>query len=474
MADAESPVVKPEESATAPAAPSTGVEAAQTDGAGQIAGGSRLQETSYEVEVSLGDLQADVNNPLYSIQSFEDLGLPHEINQGLMAMSFQKPSKVQEKALPLMLANPPRSMIAQSQSGTGKTAAFVTTILARIDLTNGVTPQALVLAPTRELARQIQGVVQTIGQFCANLNVEAAIPGNIPRDTKIQASVVCGTPGTVMDLIRRRQFDVSNLRLLVIDEADNMLDMQNLGEQCTRVKKMIPPHVQILLFSATFPDNVLKYAMQFAPGSNQIKLKTQELTVRGISQMFMDCPSEGEKYNILCQLYGLMNIGSSIIFVKTRESANEIQKRMEADGHKVTALHGAFEGANRDILLDEFRSGRSKVLITTNVLARGIDVSSVSMVINYDVPMKGPGERDADPETYLHRIGRTGRFGRVGVSITFIYDRRSYDALQSIARKYEIDLIRLIPDDWDTTESEVQRVIKSSRAQASFNPSAQQ
>lgn len=145
---------------------------------------------------------------------------------------------------------------------------------------------------------------------------------------------------------------------------------------------------------------------------------------------------------------------------------------MVADGHKVTALHGAFEGSERDLLIDEFRSGRTKVLITTNVLARGIDVSSVSMVINYDVPMKGPGDREPDPETYLHRIGRTGRFGRVGVSITFIYDKKSFDFLQQIAEKYEIDLIRLVPDDWDTTEKEVQRVIKSSRAQAGFNPSA--
>lgn len=145
---------------------------------------------------------------------------------------------------------------------------------------------------------------------------------------------------------------------------------------------------------------------------------------------------------------------------------------MVADGHKVTALHGAFEGTERDALIDEFRSGRTKVLITTNVLARGIDVSSVSMVINYDVPMKGPGEREPDPETYLHRIGRTGRFGRVGVSITFIYDKKSFDFLQQIAEKYQIDLIRLVPDDWDTTEKEVQRVIKSSRAQSGFNPSA--
>ena len=136
-----------------------------------------------------------------------------------------------------MLANPPQNMIAQSQSGTGKTAAFVTTVLSRVDFSQPTQPQALILAPSRELARQIQGVVQTIGQFCASLVVAAAVPGAVARDTRIEASVVCGTPGTVMDLIRRRQFDVSQLKVLVIDEADNMLDQQGLGDQCARVKQ---------------------------------------------------------------------------------------------------------------------------------------------------------------------------------------------------------------------------------------------
>lgn len=157
--------------------------------------------------------------------------------------------------------------------------------------------------------------------------------------------------------------------------------------------------------------------------------------------------------------------------LQTRESATEIQHRMEADGHKVSALHGAHEGANRDALLDDFRSGRSKVLITTNVLARGIDVSSVSMVINYDIPMKGTSN-EPDAETYLHRIGRTGRFGRVGVSISFVYDRRSFDALSQIAEHYGIDLIQLSPEDWDYTEKKVQDVIKSTRAKADYAPNA--
>ncbi|KAK5628616.1 hypothetical protein RRF57_004331 [Xylaria bambusicola] len=472
-----------DQAAQAPA--DTGAEA---NGA---AAASNLQENSYDVEVQLSDLQKDEAHPLGSATTFQELGLPNEVLEGLNALKFLKPSKVQEKALPLMLADPPRNMIAQSQSGTGKTAAFVTTVLSRVDFSQPTKPQALLLAPSRELARQIQGVVATIGQFIPNLGVAAAIPGAIPRGGSVDKAIVVGTPGTVMDLIRRHQFDVSGLRLLVIDEADNMLEQGGLGDQCSRVKglvfetlhtrlhraltcfaSLLPPTIQILLFSATFPEKVLKYATTFAPSANIIKLKVQELTVKGISQMYMDCPGEADKYEILCKLYGLMNIGSSIIFVKTRESASRIQQSMVRDGHKVSVLHGAYEGSERDALLDEFRTGKSKVLITTNVLARGIDVSTVSMVINYDIPMKGMGDAMHDTETYLHRIGRTGRFGRVGVSITFISDKKSFNALQAIAGDLQIDLVALSPDDWDETEKQVQRVIKSSRAQANFVPSA--
>lgn len=155
-------------------------------------------------------------------------------------MNFKKPSKVQEKALPLLLSNPPRNMIAQSQSGTGKTAAFVIAVLSRVDYGKPHQPQALLLAPTRELARQIQNVVKTVGQFLPDLIVEAAVPGAVDRATGVRGSVVVGTPGTVMDTIRRRQFDPRELRIFVIDEADNMLDQQGMGEQCMKVKKYVP------------------------------------------------------------------------------------------------------------------------------------------------------------------------------------------------------------------------------------------
>jgi ATP-dependent RNA helicase DDX19/DBP5 len=236
----------PAETTTAPAAASTDapVEKVASDSKNDSTAPAKVEkdehsnlvDNEYEVEVKLSDLQNDAESPLFSVSSFEELGLPKAINDGLLAMNFKKPSKIQEKALPLMLSDPPRNMIAQSQSGTGKTAAFVLTVLSRVDLSKPHQPQALILAPSRELARQIQMVVQTVGQFCENLIVEAAIPGSISRETGVRSSVVVGTPGTVMDLVRRRQFDVSQLKVLVIDEADNMLDQQGMGEQCVRVK----------------------------------------------------------------------------------------------------------------------------------------------------------------------------------------------------------------------------------------------
>jgi ATP-dependent RNA helicase DDX19/DBP5 len=392
------------------------------------------------------------------------LGISPQILKGIYELNFRKPSKIQEKALPLLLANPPTNMIAQSQSGTGKTAAFVITILSRLDFTKPQQPQALILAPARELARQIESVVHDVGKYVEGLTIQPAVPGAVERNSKVASMVVVGTPGTVMDLIKRRQFDVSNMKVLCLDEADNMLDQQGLGDQCLRVKNMIPRVQQVLLFSATFPDQVMGFARDFCPKANEIKLKRDELTVSGITQMYMDCPSDAGKYDVLADLYGLLTVGSSIIFCKRKDTASGIAERLTAAGHEVLAVHSAFDGAERDAIVKKFREGQGKVLITTNVLARGIDVSTVSMVINYDIPMKGRNDEEPDPETYLHRIGRTGRFGRVGVSISFVFDRRSYQALLSIAQHFGIDLVRLDKDDWDKTEQIVKRVIRSSRA----------
>ncbi|KAL8720551.1 MAG: hypothetical protein Q9225_002597 [Loekoesia sp. 1 TL-2023] len=449
----------------------------QLDGATEPQNGTPLlAEPSYEVNVKLSDVQANPNNPLYSIKDFTELGLSENIIKGIYEMRFVKPSKIQEKALPLLLANPPMNMIGQSQSGTGKTAAFVLNMLTRLDLSSPEArerPQAIVLAPSRELARQIMGVIQVMGRHMEGLEVAAAIPAEKENRGKyLKGQIIVGTPGTTMDLIKKRLINAAGIKVLVLDEADNMLDQQGLGDQCLRVKRQLPPNIQIVLFSATFPNYVVKYAETFAPNANQITLKHEELTVDGIKQLYIECASEQAKYDCLVRLYGLMTIGSSIIFVKTRVTALEVERRMNAEGHQCACLTGEYTGKDRDTIIDAFRDGRAKVLITTNVLSRGIDVQSVSLVINYkDLPDMAPIDHNrADTQTYLHRIGRTGRFGRIGVSISFMYGRRDWRILKEIEDYFGVEMTGLDISDWDSVESKIKGVLKSTRAQANFRP----
>ncbi|KAH8724037.1 P-loop containing nucleoside triphosphate hydrolase protein [Phaeosphaeriaceae sp. PMI808] len=439
-----------------------GVAEAQVDGSGETAKGSPLADTEYKVEVKLADMQADPNNPLYSAKSFEELQLSDELLKGIRHMNFRKPSKIQEKALPLLLMNPANNMIAQSQSGTGKTAAFSLNILSRIDISRNE-PQAIALAPSRELARQILGVITHMGQFMEGLKTMAAIPDPSKRNQKMDAHVLVGTPGTVQEQLKRRLIKSDSIKILVLDEADNMLDQQGLGDQCSRVKSLLPKNIQTVLFSATFPPAVINYAERFAPNANVLTLEHDDLTIEGIKQLYIDINADTDKYSTLLKFYGLMTQASSIIFVRTRKTAEELETRMVAEGHKVAQLSGALEGHDRDRVIDQFRSGEAKVLITTNVLARGIDVESVTMVINYDVPTMADG-RTPDPETYLHRIGRTGRFGRVGVALTFVHNEASWKQLNAIALYFKTDLHPIDTGDWDEVEDMIQRIIKSSRA----------
>ncbi|SMN17875.1 similar to Saccharomyces cerevisiae YOR046C DBP5 Cytoplasmic ATP-dependent RNA helicase of the DEAD-box family [Maudiozyma saulgeensis] len=417
---------------------------------------SPLVKSEYEVKVKLVDLQADPNSPLYSAKSFDELGLTPELLKGVYAMKFQKPSKIQEKALPLLLSNPPRNMIAQSQSGTGKTAAFSLTMLSRVDPSIN-SPQAICLAPSRELARQTLEVVQEMGKF-TKITTQLIVPDSFEKNKQINANIIVGTPGTVLDLMRRKLMLLNNIKIFVLDEADNMLDKQGLGDQCLRVKKFIPKTTQLVLFSATFADRVRNYAKKVVPEANTLELQRNEVNVDAIKQLYMDCKGEDNKYEVLCELYGLLTIGSSIIFVATKNTANLLYGKLKQEGHQVSILHGDLQSHDRDRLIDDFREGRSKVLITTNVLARGIDIPSVSMVVNYDLPTIENGQ--ADPATYIHRIGRTGRFGRKGVAISFISDKKSYTVLSQIQQYFNLDMTRVPTDDWDEVEDIVKKVLK--------------
>ncbi|TFK33212.1 P-loop containing nucleoside triphosphate hydrolase protein [Crucibulum laeve] len=449
----------------APAGAAPATEPAAEEKPAVPSANSDLITSTFEVSVTLADQQADPNSPLFSAKTFEELGLHQDLLKGIYDMGFSKPSKIQERALPLLLANPPSNMIGQSQSGTGKTAAFVLTMLSRVDFSINK-PQALCLAPSRELARQIMSVVVAMGKF-TNVQTEYAIKDNLPRNaTTVTAQIIVGTPGTMADLIRRKVLDLSEVKVFVLDEADNMLDQDGLGDQTLRVKNMLPKNrrVQVILFSATFPDHVRAFASKFAPSANEIKLQKEELSVDSIRQFYMDCRNEEHKYDILVQLYSLLTVGQSIIFCQHRHTADRISARMSAEGHKVASLHGAKDASERDAIIDNFREGREKVLITTNVIARGIDILQVNMVVNYDLPLMNERDKNADErpdvETYIHRIGRTGRFGRKGISINFVHDKRTWMQMEMIEKTLGRQIIRIETNDLDEMEEKMKKALK--------------
>eukprot|EP00126_Sphaerothecum_destruens_P001672 Sdes_comp15080_c0_seq1m3873 len=270
---------------------------------------SGLLESSNEIEVQ----QADPNSPLYSVKSFEELNLSPLLLKGIYAMKFNKPSKIQEKALPLIISDPPLHLIAQSQAGTGKTAAFVLGMLSRIDM-NSNYPQALCVAPTRELARQIGDVIAEMGQFI-NIKIGFALKEQTARSSEKRTEhIILGTPGSILDWIKRAVFDPKKINIFVLDEADVMMDQQGMGDQSIRIKKTLSSKCQILLFSATFKPEVKKFAERVVPNANIITLKREELTLDGIKQYVMQCNNEDHKYQVLCDLYGMLSIGQVIIF----------------------------------------------------------------------------------------------------------------------------------------------------------------
>jgi len=345
------------------------------------------------------------------IDNFDDMGLREELLRGIYAYGFEKPSAIQQRAIAPMLQA--RDMIAQAQSGTGKTATFAVGILQQIDLAFRET-QALVLAPTRELAQQIQKVVIALGDYMS-AQCHACIGGtNVREDMRrleTGCHVVVGTPGRVYDMINRRVLRMDGIKLFILDEADEMLS-RGFKDQIYDIFQFLPSKVQVGLFSATMPADVLDLTHKFMRDPIRILVKKDELTLEGIKQFYIAVEREEWKLDTLCDLYETLTITQAIIYCNTRRKVDWLTEKMQSRDFTVSAMHGDMDQKERDIIMREFRSGSSRVLITTDLLARGIDVQQVSLVINYDLP--------SNRENYIHRIGRSGRFGRKGVAINFI------------------------------------------------------
>ena len=347
-----------------------------------------------------------------TIQSFDDMELPMELLRGIYAYGFEKPSAIQQRAIkPLMDG---RDTIAQAQSGTGKTAAFGVGTLASIDLTDPRT-QAIILAPTRELAVQTHKVILGLGDYCTGFTSHVCVGGLAVREdiSKLQRGVhvVVGTPGRVFDLINRHALYTDAVKLFVLDEADEMLSA-GFKEQIYDIFRFMPPTCQVGLFSATIPEDVLDITQKFMRDPVQILVKQDALTLEGISQFYVNIDREEWKLDTLLDLYDVLTISQCVVFLNTRRKVDWLVQQMQANDFTVSCLHSEMTMNEREVIMREFRSGSSRVLITTDLLARGIDVQQVSLVINYDLPM--------DHANYIHRVGRSGRYGRKGVAINFL------------------------------------------------------
>ncbi|KAL7581047.1 hypothetical protein ACA910_005851 [Epithemia clementina (nom. ined.)] len=341
--------------------------------------------------------------------------LKPDLLKGIYAYGFEKPSAIQQRAIRPIVRG--RDVIAQSQSGTGKTAVFSIAALQLLDDKHSQHPQVLILSPTRELAEQTQKVVQTLGEFM-NVNCHACIGGkSLGLDIKAMerggVQIVSGTPGRVFDLIRRNAMVTSNLKAMILDEADEMLD-RGFKEQIYDIYRYLPASTQVVLMSATLPSTVLDMTHKFMNDPVRILVRRDELTLEGIRQFFIAVEKEEWKFDTLCDLYDTLTITQAVIFCNSKQKVDWLAGKMKDSGFTVSAMHGDMAQNQRDTVMEEFRSGSSRVLIATDLWGRGIDVQQVSLVICYDVP--------SNRELYIHRIGRSGRFGRKGVAINFVRD----------------------------------------------------
>ena len=380
----------------------------------------------------------------YEINNWEDekLNLKPKLLRGIYSYGFENPSSIQKKALYPMTTDIDKKnkklkdIIAQAQSGTGKTGAFGIGTLQIVD-SDTLSTQALILAPTHELATQIKQVITSIGTYL-KLNVKLLVGGvPVEKDREEMESnkphIVIGTPGRVQDMIRRKYLTTKDLKLIVLDEADEMLS-SGFNEQVYKILNSMPESIQVALFSATMPPEVEKLANEFMLSPNKILVKTEQLTLQGIAQYYVNVVNDVQKYETLKDLFGGVSISQAIIYCNSTSRVDELYEAMEHDQYPVQRIHGKMSQEERHRVYKEFKTGGCRVLISSDLFARGIDVQQVSIVINFDIPK--------NVNTYLHRIGRSGRWGRKGVAINF---QSKYDMtkLNNFRKYYQTEIYEL-------------------------------
>jgi len=370
-----------------------------------------------------------------NIKNFDNMGLDIHILKGIYGYGFEKPSEIQYKAIPEICNG--RDVIAQAQSGTGKTGAFVISSLQRINK-NLKKPQILTVVPTHELALQIHDVYKSLGSY-TNYVSTTVIGGTDIRQTVEQlknTQIIVGTPGRINDLICKRIVKTDDISMFIMDEADEMLS-SSFKEQIKKIFSYIPQNAQVCMFSATMPSAIIELTSMFMKDPIKILIKNEMLTLDGIKQYYIQMDKEEWKFETFCDIYASITIGQSIVYVNTKKRAMWLANRLNEQKFTVALIHSELNSVMRNKIMSSFRKGESRILISTNLLARGIDVQQVSVVVNYDIPR--------DRESYIHRIGRSGRYGRKGVAINFVVGE-DINSIKAIEEYYATNIEEL-PED---------------------------
>jgi translation initiation factor 4A len=382
----------------------------------------------------------DVFDSSYEISSWDELDIDPNILRGIYAYGYEKPSPIQRKAIRPIIAG--KDIIGQAQSGTGKTATFSIGALSMVRV-NDPTTQVLILSPTRELTMQTAKVITSIGCMISGLKVQTVFGGSQIEDNNGFSSrnvphIMCGCPGRVFDMIRRDKMTCKNLRLVIIDEADELLS-SGFKEQVYGIFQHFNNDIQVALFSATLPVNIFAITDRLMRDPVRICVKAEQLTLEGISQFYVAVDDDRQKYATLKHIFSYLTVSQCIIYCNSVKRVADLYEAMREDDFPVCCIHSSMDKGARETSIADFRNGKSRVLISSNVTARGIDIQQVSIVINFDIPK--------DIHTYLHRIGRSGRWGRKGVGINFI-TRRDISKLKEIEQYYACE-IREMPANLD-------------------------
>jgi translation initiation factor 4A len=369
------------------------------------------------------------------IKNWDDFDIKPELLRGIYCMGFENPSPIQQKAI-LPIVNG-KDIIGQAQSGTGKTGTFSIGTLQLIDVSMKKT-QAIIMAPTHELAKQISSVITKLSGFMEGIVIQTMVGGTsifeeIEQLKTNTPHVVVGTPGRIYDMIKRHALNTADLKLFVMDEADDMLST-GFKEQIYNIFQFFPQNIQVALFSATMPTDILELTKKFMRNPVRITMKSEQLNLECIQQFYVALTSDQDKYDALKKLFDFLNVSQCIIYTNSVKRVIDLHNAMNEEGFSVCCIHSSMTKQERDITFHNFKSGGSRVLISSNITARGIDIQQVSIVINFDIPKC--------VHTYLHRIGRSGRWGRKGVAINFI-TKRDVHHMKEIETHYNSNIVEL-------------------------------